>query len=624
MASQNGKKMYTVDKFLGLNEAPDGYTELKMGEASRMVNWLVTDGFNITTRPGIRRVDFTQERTPAPILASWAGHIGEKEYCVLCDFADGKDRLWVYGRTQAGNYEQVHSQLGALGLTEANNAMVKIFFFGGKLYVMSRAGTVVWENGSFVEKEPYIPLVITGADPAGGGTTLENLNLLTGKRRMEFSADGTSKDYVLPEEARAVVQVKVDNAVQTGGSFDTATHTYTFPSAPVKGVANVEITYDTDPDTAEAARMQIVKCRLAEAYNGATDTRLFMAGDGSNKCYYTGVPLSGDVTALYFPALYEVAMDFSGSAVTGMVRNDTKLLVFKPDGASLITYEPTTLADGTVTAGFNVRSANREMGSDVMGQVQTVANHPRTITKDGIFEWRITSDAYQSEHAAKRISDKVEKSLRDADISRIVTCDDNYTQTYYVFLNDDRGTVLVNRYGLASDGVWCLYRGSLFRNVKNAVMLGGQLVYMNETEAFTMDESLTQDAGETAGGQVQTIEAEWESGFMDFGADFRRKYSSQIYVSLLPQSNSKVTITAATDRRLEYMEKTIVSNVFSWNNANFVDWTFDTNDTPKIKRIRLKVKKFVYYKLIFRVTEPGVKATVLGYDQEVRFASMAK
>jgi hypothetical protein len=349
-----------------------------------------------------------------------------------------------------------------------------------------------------------------------------------------------------------------------------------------------------------------------------------MAGDGTNKCYYTGVPMSGDVTALYFPAMYEVAMDFSASAVTGMVRNDTKLLVFKPDGASLITYGPTTLTDGTVTAGFNVRSANREMGSDVMGQVQTVANHPRTITKDGIFEWRITSDAYQSEHAAKRISDKVERSLRMADIRKFVTCDDNYTQTYYVFLNDSEGTVLVNRYGLASDGIWCIYRSDLLKNVKSAMMLGGQVVFMNETEAFTLDEDMTQDAPADMGGEVQTITAEWESGFMDFGADFRRKYSSQIYISLLPQSNSKVTVTASTDRRLEYMEKSIVSNVFSWANANFVDWTFDTNNTPKINRIRLKVKKFVYYKLIIRVTEPGVKATVLGYDQEVRFASMAK
>lgn len=624
MASQTGKKMYTVDKFLGLNESVDGFTELKMGEASRMENWLVTDGYNISTRPGIRRVDFTQERDPAPILASWAGHIGEREYCVICDFANGVDRIWMYGGVAGINNELVHSQVGALGLTAEKDAMVKIFSFGGKLYIMSAKNTVVWENGAFTAKEAYIPLVITGADPSGGGTTLENINLLTGKRRVEYSADGTAKDYHLPAEAKSIVSVKVDNVTVTGGSFNADTQVYSFSTAPTKGVGNVEITYDTDAETAEEARMQIVRCRLTEAYNGATDTRLFMAGDGTNKCYYTGVPMSGDVTALYFPAMYEVAMDFSGSAVTGMVRSDTKLLVFKPDGASLITYEPTTLTDGTVTAGFNVRSANRELGSDVMGQVQTVANHPRTITKDGIFEWKITSDAYQSEHAAKRISDKVEKSLRNADIGNIVTCDDNFTQTYYVFLNDEKGTVLVNRYGLASDGIWCIYRGELFRNVRNAIMLGGQMVFLNDREALTLDDNLTQDAAVETGGQVQNISALWESGYMDFGADFRRKYSSQIYVSLLPQSNSKVTVTAATDKRGEYMEKTIVSNVFSWANANFVDWTFDTNDTPKIKRVRLKVKKFVYYKLIFKVTEPGVKATVLGYDQEVRFASMAK
>jgi hypothetical protein len=616
--------MYTVDKFLGLNESVDGFTELKMGEASRMENWLVTDGYNISTRPGIRRVDFTQERDPAPILASWAGHIGEREYCVICDFADGSDRIWMYGGVAGINNELVHSQVGALGLTAEKDAMVKIFSFGGKLYIMSAKNTVVWENGAFTAKEAYIPLVITGADPSGGGTTLENINLLTGKRRVEYSADGTAKDYHLPAEAKSIVSVKVDNVTVTGGSFNADTQVYSFATAPAKGVGNVEITYDTDAATAETARMQIIRCRLTEAYNGATDTRLFMAGDGTNKCYYTGVPMSGDVTALYFPAMYEVAMDFSGSAVTGMVRSDTKLLVFKPDGASLITYEPTTLTDGTVTAGFNVRSANRELGSDVMGQVQTVANHPRTITKDGIFEWKITSDAYQSEHAAKRISDKVEKSLRNADIGNIVTCDDNFTQTYYVFLNDEKGTVLVNRYGLASDGIWCIYRGELFRNVRNAVMLGGQMVFLNDREALTLDDNLTQDAAVETGGQVQNISALWESGYMDFGADFRQKYSSQIYVSLLPQSNSKVTVTAATDRRGEYMEKTLVSNVFSWANANFVDWTFDTNDTPKIKRVRLKVKKFVYYKLIFKVTEPGAKVTVLGYDQEVRFASMAK
>jgi hypothetical protein len=150
------------------------------------------------------------------------------------------------------------------------------------------------------------------------------------------------------------------------------------------------------------------------------------------------------------------------------------------------------------------------------------------------------------------------------------------------------------------------------------------MVFLNGREAFWLDESLSTDAPEESGGEDTAIPAVWESGYMDFGADFRRKYSSTIYVSLLPESKSEVVITAATDRRSEYMEKTVTANVFGWPGANFVDWTFDVNDTPKINRVRIKVKKFVYYKLIFKVVTKGAKATVLSYDQQVRFSSMAK
>ena len=72
------------------------------------------------------------------------------------------------------------------------------------------------------------------------------------------------------------------------------------------------------------------------------------------------------------------------------------------------------------------------------------------------------------------------------------------------------------------------------------------------------------------------------------------------------------------------MEKTIENSVFQWSNANFPDWTFATNDRPTINRVRLKVKKFVYYKLIFKVETEGATATILGFDQQIRFASMAK
>jgi hypothetical protein len=218
----------------------------------------------------------------------------------------------------------------------------------------------------------------------------------------------------------------------------------------------------------------------------------------------------------------------------------------------------------------------------------------------------------------------VEKSLAAADISKAVVCDDNFAHTYYVFLNDAEGTVLVNRYNLAKEGVWCIYKGELFRNVRKAMVSHGVMVFNNETEVFRLDPGIAYDAPKEIGGEAAQIKARWESGYMDFGADFQQKYSSEVYVSMLPQTHSSLFITAATDRREEYMAKEVATNIFSWNGADFIWWTFNTNVAPKIRRVRLKVKKFVYYKLIFRVEEEGAQATVLGYDQIVRFGAKAK
>jgi hypothetical protein len=152
----------------------------------------------------------------------------------------------------------------------------------------------------------------------------------------------------------------------------------------------------------------------------------------------------------------------------------------------------------------------------------------------------------------------------------------------------------------------------------------GTMVFNNGTDLFYLNDGQVYDAAEQRGGERKQIKALWESGYMDFGADFQQKYSSEIYVSMLPQTHSSLFVTASTDRREEYLSKEVANNIFSWQGADFRWWTFNTNVAPKIRRVRLKVKKFVYYKLIFRVEEEGAQATVLGYDQTVRFGAKAK
>ena len=46
------EKIFGVKNWLGLNEHPDGDTRLKLGEASKMVNWKITRDGNLKRRPG--------------------------------------------------------------------------------------------------------------------------------------------------------------------------------------------------------------------------------------------------------------------------------------------------------------------------------------------------------------------------------------------------------------------------------------------------------------------------------------------------------------------------------------------------------------------------------------------
>ena len=101
--------------------------------------------------------------------------------------------------------------------------------------------------------------------------------------------------------------------------------------------------------------------RCSETYNGDTDTRLFLYGDGSNTCIYSGVT-QGSSSAAYFPAMNEIRVDGADAPITGLLRHGGSLLAFKPDGTWSIAYSPLTLPDGTVTAGFYLRPLHKKPG----------------------------------------------------------------------------------------------------------------------------------------------------------------------------------------------------------------------------------------------------------------------
>ena len=166
-----------------------------------------------------------------------------------------------------------------------------------------------------------------------------------------------------------------------------------------------------------------------------------------------------------------------------------------------------------------------------------------------------------------------------------------------------------------------MYRSGAFRDVTHAFTFASTFYFVSGGRILHFSESALYD---NYAGESVPIDAAWESGFMDFGADFLKKYASSIYVSVLPQSNSSLSVTAETDRKSSYTEKTVSKNIFTFSTLRFSNLTFRTKQSPTISRVRLKVKKFVYYKLKFSVSQPGTRAVVLGFDMEVRYGAKAK
>ncbi len=627
-----------IDKFLGINEADDSRTELKLGEASKMVNWQITDGANISTRPGFARAPIKQINIDgienAVITGMWTGYLLNNQYLVIIfggmQQAGYKSAIAVYSIDENAVFTCVASKTIA---EETKGYPNKIFYLFGRLYAFIGEADILCieleeSSGNVTittERHLYSPVVLTGTAPAGGGTVLEPLNLLNPDFRVRFSSDGKSTAYVLPANADYVSKIVIDNVEKTNvssvGSFNAENHTFTFTSAniPKEGINNVEFYVGTSSLEFSRQAKKFFAMPFCEAYNGSTDNRLFFYGDGTNITYYTGVPSEGE--GLYLPAMNEVAVDFTDAPITGMIRDFSRLLVFTKDGTANITYSPVTLADGSVIAGFYVRTTSREIGNEAAGQVQMVGNYPRTIFRGDLYEWRVSSSTYQDERYSKRISDRIRKTLSAADVEKIVTCDNNDSNTYYMFLNDEAGTMLVNNY---QQDAWTIYRSKLAKGVKYAKMCADHFLFATETDLYYLTKSASMDAPLPGTDDQLPIEAVWESGYMHFGADYLRKYSSEIWVSTLPQASSYLTVTAATDRRDDYTEKTITNNIFMWENLDFAHFSFNSSTTPKMKRTKIKVKKFVYYKLIFRVTHPGTRATVLSVDQTVRYAGKVK
>lgn len=601
ISGSTGEKTFTLKAFLGLHQNPDGDTKLKFGEAAAMRNFRVTRDGNLQKRPGTRTLATLDEAEP--VRGLWSGYVnGEELFLAAC-----AGKLW---KLTPNEELFTPTELGDIN-TEND---VHMFGFSNIVYIINGTEYKQYDGTALSDVGGYRPLVAIAIPPEAGGETLEQVNKLVGTRRAWISPDGEGSTFQLPETGLQSLDYVKDlktgeNLESTAYSYDLEAGTVTFTETPPQTVNSYEIGWTM----AQNFRDQVSSMRYSELYSGTQDTRVFLYGDGSNKAIYSGLDYDGKPRADYFPDLNEVAVGDANTPITALIRHYSTLVCYKTSSAWAIQYGLVTMADSLQTEAFYVTPINRSIGNVALGQVRLVLNAPYTLHGNDLYEWRNTA-SYSSnlsvdERQAKRISDRVYATLGNYDLERCFCWDDNDAQEYYICY-DTKALV----YNYATDA-WYGYDNfpvACMANRHGELYIGspdGKIKHLNYIYKSDDDEP---------------IDAYWESGSMSFNQDFMRKYSAMLWVGIKPESAGEVEVTVQTDRKSAYSEKVIATSLATFREANFARWSFRVNRKPFMTRLKIKAKKFVFYKLIFKTKSPDTTVTLLAADIKVRYTGMAK
>lgn len=240
-----------------------------------------------------RGVDFSNRKDEISIYRSpdalnmWKNYKNDGGRCIetrpdlefLVEYPDKIHGLFFYngnrivhsGTKLYKNNEIIYSEM-------AENKS-NFFIFNNLLYIKDGNKYLVYDDKEVKEVGGYIPRTSISRSPSGGGTTYEDVNLLTGIRKNSFCADGEATEYFLDVQdidADYQVKITINDEEVTSFTVDYEAGKITFNTAPdeplTTGQDNVFIEFRK---TVEGYRERIEKCTLLEVF----DNRVFFSGN---------------------------------------------------------------------------------------------------------------------------------------------------------------------------------------------------------------------------------------------------------------------------------------------------------------------------------------------------------
>jgi hypothetical protein len=577
-----------IERFLGLNEDTSGSTQLELGESDDMINYRLTENYKLRKREGYE--ELFASLGPKDIRGMWYGKLSGSYYLLFAC---------------SGN---IYKHVAGVNTVIGTMTDVKTFFFSfaDKVYMLNGSEYKSWNGTTFGDVVGYIPLISTVTPPTGGGVPNEGINLLTGKKRQTFSGNGTATAYTIAEAALTSVDVVkvagVVKTVTTDYTVNLTTGIVTFLVAPPSGVDNVDIQWTKGT----GQRSEVTSHKFAMLFGGQNDSRVFIYGNGTNQYNYTGLA-AGVPSAEYFPALNYRNISSEEYAVTDIVRQYDRQIIYTNGGESWYSYYDAINIDGDTVADFPTYPLNDAIGNIAPGQAQLIENNPFSI-QNGVHEW--VASNVRDERNAMYKSKRVQPSLDQEDLTTALTVDWEAQREYWLAIDNK---VWVYNYRLDT---W--YR---FETADNITCF---LVANNEMHIGTSQGQIMKFSNSNRTDNGIAISARWEMNFYDFEAEYLRKFLTEMWISIKPDNKSSVSITFETDRVGNSKVFTAVYNLSTFTTADFSDWSFLVNYNPQPFRFKIKAKKFVYFKLILENSKLDERLTVLSINLPVRIGSKVK
>lgn len=652
--SSNARQItYTIERFRGVNENAD-VSKMKPGEATYMRNYRVTDAGALKVRPGIKTEQPPFENMSGAIRGMWSGRLGGVESLV---YLQGTD---LYIKNQGGTYLLQGATIDSAG-------KASVVFFGGLLHIFtgSELYYATSDLSSLEVVEGYVPTVSIATAPDGAGTLYEPVNKLTAKRKVRYSADGTSKTYALPEECPAeIISVQVDGLMTSTYTTDKVAGSerqqVTLEAAPAAGANNVVIEYKAQREAEYIGYSTILNyaqsgetgntVRFVQYYAGdywatlgaagytATESTVTIKGTWASGIkwrvvYWTDAHNRSEVTSMTAAEIYNGTQD-------------TRLFIYG-DGSNKVLYSG--LDENGIGTAFYFPDLNEIKVGSANSPVTSLIRHKSRLL---VFK---ETEAYSVYYSLTTLADgRVTAAFFVNAVSRNVGCSANcgavgannkvYTACYgslYEWAStnttgnitaDDRNSKVVSERVSATVKALTGEKHLVFNGLtQELICFSGKVavLYNFTADAWYIYDSLVSGINETisaakiyngtvyfgtTGGHLKRFDADssvdetstiikaiWSSAWLDFGKPHYQKYSPKLWLSGVSMSENEGGNFSV-----------LVSTDKSGNGA-WTQLSFDGNGgEPAISRCIKKVCKFSYYQLALKTEEAGIHDLITG------------